>query len=96
MVLGADTPPPTTDADATLLGICGDAIDFGELIDDAVGEDTDEALECCLCLSFFMKCSAPPKPFLRSVPPTDFILNVVCRYVLVERRKRLIRSASWI
>lgn len=76
--------PPATDDGAKLLGTCGDPTDFGELIDDAVGEDTEEALECCLYLSFFIKCSAPPKPFLRSVPPTDFILSVVVCVCVVE------------
>lgn len=97
VLLGADTPPATDD-DAKLLGTCGDAIDFGELIDDVVGEEADEAFVCCLCLSFFIKCSAPPKPFLRSVPPTDFMLSVVgvvCVYV-GRTKKSLIRSASWI
>jgi hypothetical protein len=60
-----------------------------EVVFTAVGEEMDEELD--LFLSFFMKCSAPPNPFRRNVPPTAFIF-VVCREKNLEKVKEKCRS----
>lgn len=58
-----------TDLDDVLMGEL--EMDEAVVLFTGVGDEMDEELD--LFLSFLIKCSAPPRPFRRSVPPTAFI-----------------------